>query len=190
MDFGTIVIAAIVVAVIAWLVSSSQKSKGCSTRSSSARRTLAETLASDPHDSVREGIAGNPNTPVYLLEKLAEDNEPGVRGFVAHNPSTPIALLEKLSLDEDGLVVNGVAMNTQTPGRTLTELAETTLESRWPGCLIAENPSTPDYLLEKLTFDEDRMVRYGLGRRGQTLGCGEPQSPGRVPRHARKRLQC
>jgi pentose-5-phosphate-3-epimerase len=48
---------------------------------------------------VRWGVAGNPNTPIKLLEELAKDEDRDVRGGVAGNPNTPIKLLEELAKD-------------------------------------------------------------------------------------------
>lgn len=139
-----------VVVVVIWLAANSQRRKAQSKEPVLSQRSLADILAKDFHSSVRSAIAGNPNTPVYLLEQLANDEDAVVRGFVARNPNAPGALLEKLSYDENSIPRNGVAMNTHTPGRVLSELAQRTLDSRWPGYEIAKNPSTPPETLELL----------------------------------------
>ena len=67
---------------------------------SSTSAAELEKLAEDKHEVVREGVAGNANTPIPQLEKLAEDKE-GVRFYVAGNANTPVSVLEKLAEDKN-----------------------------------------------------------------------------------------
>lgn len=133
MSLGIIAMGTVVIAVILFLVMKSRGYCSSSNQTEKPTRSLADILAKDSHQNVRNAIAGNPNTPVYLLELLAKDEDFVVRGFVARNPSTPVALLESLSYDNASVVVNGVALNTQAPGRLLAELAQRTADSRFPG---------------------------------------------------------
>lgn len=151
MSIGIIAMGTVVIAVILFLVMKSRGYCSSSNQTEKPTRSLADILAKDSHQNVRNAIAGNPNTPVYLLELLAKDEDFVVRGFVARNPSTPVALLESLSYDNASVVVNGVALNTQAPGRLLAELAQRTADSRFPGYYIAENPNTPPETLELLS---------------------------------------
>lgn len=50
---------------------------------------------------VRDGLSGNPSTPIKLLKILADDSDKMVRLRVAENPSTTKEILEKLSKDKD-----------------------------------------------------------------------------------------
>ncbi|WP_187647539.1 hypothetical protein [Nitrosophilus labii] len=50
---------------------------------------------------VRDGLSGNPSTPVKLLNILADDKDKMVRLRVAENPSTTEEILKKLSNDPD-----------------------------------------------------------------------------------------
>lgn len=53
---------------------------------------------------VRDGLSGNPSTPVKILKILSDDADKMVRLRLAENPATPKELLTKLALDEDGNV--------------------------------------------------------------------------------------
>lgn len=50
---------------------------------------------------VRDGLSGNPSTPIELLDELAKDSDKMVRLRVAENPSASKEILEKLSNDAD-----------------------------------------------------------------------------------------
>lgn len=50
---------------------------------------------------VRDGLSGNPNTPLKLLKILADDNDKMVRLRLAENPSVPADILKTLCNDSD-----------------------------------------------------------------------------------------
>ncbi len=50
---------------------------------------------------VRDGISGNPNAPLELLEQLANDKDKLVRLRVVENPAVPKEVLRKLKDDPD-----------------------------------------------------------------------------------------
>jgi hypothetical protein len=50
---------------------------------------------------VRDGLSGNPNTPVKLLKILADDNDKMVRLRLAENSAAPMDILTSLSADND-----------------------------------------------------------------------------------------
>lgn len=50
---------------------------------------------------VRDGLSGNPNTPVKLLKILADDNDKMVRMRLAENRAAPADILNKLVNDND-----------------------------------------------------------------------------------------
>ncbi len=87
-------------------------------------------------DHVRYFIAGNPNTPIYILEFLSNDKEWLVRIRVAENQSAPIHVLDKLSEDKN----------------TNVRIS------------VVNNPRTPDYVLDKLSKDKDLDVRFWIAK--------------------------
>jgi len=58
-------------------------------------------LADDPRPAIRAAVAGNPETPRYVLVRLASDESPEVRRWVARNFRTPVRALKRLARDED-----------------------------------------------------------------------------------------
>lgn len=50
---------------------------------------------------VRDGLSGNPATPIKILKILADDSDKMARLRVSENPSTPIEILEKLTKDSE-----------------------------------------------------------------------------------------
>lgn len=74
-------------------------------------RALVATNPSTPSDVlekffsdekiVRDGLSGNPNTPVKLLKILVDDNDKMVRMRLAENQKAPREILESLLKDND-----------------------------------------------------------------------------------------
>ena len=74
-------------------------------------RALVATNPSTPSDVlekffndekiVRDGLSGNPNTPVKLLKILADDNDKMVRMRLAENRAAPRDIIERLLGDND-----------------------------------------------------------------------------------------
>ncbi len=60
---------------------------------------------------VRDGLSGNPNTPVKLLHILSDDNDKMVRMRLAENTSATKQILEKLLQDSDENVVKAAKSN-------------------------------------------------------------------------------
>ena len=83
---------------------------------------LLTRLAQSKYWTVREAVAGNPATPVNILEELAHDCE-GVCEAVAANSSTPPEVLSILAKSYYSSVRLAVAMNPHTPIETLYNLA-------------------------------------------------------------------
>jgi hypothetical protein len=104
-------------------------------------KEVLEMLADDWCIDVRDGVAGNPNTPVSVLEKLARDNDYWVRRRVSINPNTPASVLERLAEDDDVRVRILVALNPNTPVVVLERLAE---DEEWVRKAVYENPNTPN----------------------------------------------
>lgn len=72
--------------------------------------TILESFFND-EKIVRDGLSGNPSTPVKLLNILCDDNDKMVRMRLAENPSTPVAVLNKLIQDTDENVVCAAQKN-------------------------------------------------------------------------------
>ena len=83
---------------------------------------ILEKLADDEVNLVRALVATNPNTPSATLYKLFED-EKIVRDGISGNPNAPLDLLEKLAEDSDKLVRLRVAENPTTSKEILQKLA-------------------------------------------------------------------
>lgn len=79
------------------------------------------TLASDEINLVRALVATNPATPPSILEKLFSD-EKIVRDGLSGNPSTPIKILKILANDADKMVRMRLAENTSVSKELLQEL--------------------------------------------------------------------
>ncbi|CAB4929172.1 MAG: hypothetical protein F2836_03085 [Actinobacteria bacterium] len=73
------------------------------------------TLSTDRTRSVREAVAGNPNTPVGALTALASDKTAEVREAVAKAQRLPAEVMSALSLDDDIRVRSAVHANMTAP---------------------------------------------------------------------------
>lgn len=113
---------------------------------------ILETLSKDPSDNIRTMVAGNPSTPPSVLGGLARDISEAVRGAVAANPSTMGETIAWLSDDGRNYVLGKVASNPNTYPYVLENLFNS--QKQWAIYEIeeglAENPSTPIELLDKL----------------------------------------
>lgn len=113
-------------------------------------------------------VAGNPSTPVDLLESLAARREHSLSYqqamivAIAQNPSTPVALLSKLAVSTDVDTIfadvrahRAIAKNPSTPADVLEYLVDTkhadfTLENN-----LSVNPNTPLKALERMARRTD-----------------------------------
>ncbi len=80
-------------------------------------------LAKDKVNLVRALVATNPATPPSILEKFFSD-EKIVRDGLSGNPSTPVKILKILASDSDKMVRMRLAENTNAPQEILKELLE------------------------------------------------------------------
>ena len=80
-------------------------------------------LAKDEVNLVRALVATNPATPSAILEKFFSD-EKIVRDGLSGNPSTPLKILKILASDSDKMVRMRLAENTNAPKEILKELLE------------------------------------------------------------------
>jgi hypothetical protein len=84
-------------------------------------RALVATNPSTPSDVlekffsdekiVRDGLSGNPNTPVKLLKIFTDDNDKMVRMRLAENRAAPTDILNKLLNDNDPDVIKAAQAN-------------------------------------------------------------------------------
>lgn len=76
-------------------------------------KTPAKTLETFFSDEkiVRDGLSGNPSTPLKLLKILSDDKDKMVRMRLAENPSATIEILEKLLKDDDANVSKASEVN-------------------------------------------------------------------------------
>ncbi|MDY0120826.1 MAG: hypothetical protein RBR54_02690 [Sulfurimonas sp.] len=81
------------------------------------------TLASDEVNLVRALVATNPNTPASILEKFFSD-EKIVRDGLSGNPSTPVKILKILADDADKMVRMRLAENQNAPLDILESLLQ------------------------------------------------------------------
>lgn len=65
---------------------------------------------------VRDGLSGNPNTPVKLLKILADDNDKMVRMRLAENRVVPRDIIERLLNDNDVDVTKAADANIKSRG--------------------------------------------------------------------------
>jgi hypothetical protein len=72
---------------------------------------------------VQWSLAGNPNTPVDLLEALSRAEDHNVAHGLAYNFSTPLFILRELARNEDPLVRQGVASNPSADNELITALS-------------------------------------------------------------------
>ncbi len=83
------------------------------------------TLAKDEVNLVRALVATNPKTPPSILEKFFSD-EKIVRDGLSGNPSTPVKILKILASDADKMVRMRLAENCSAPKEILEELLQDT----------------------------------------------------------------
>jgi hypothetical protein len=84
---------------------------------------ILKKLAQDPINLVRALVATNPSTPPEILEGFFSD-EKIVRDGLSGNPNTPVKLLHVLVNDNDKMVRMRLAENPATPNETLQELLQ------------------------------------------------------------------
>ena len=82
---------------------------------------VLSSLACDDVNLVRALVATNPKTPPQILEKFFSD-EKIVRDGLSGNPSTPIKILKILANDADKMVRMRLAENSGAPKEILKEL--------------------------------------------------------------------
>jgi len=103
------------------------------------------------HDSVKKGVAENPNCPAEILKKLSKDENLNVKMSVICNLSCPIGILEKLSKDKHWHIRTLVAEHPRCSIKILEELSE---DKDWyVRYAVAGHPSCPVKVSEKLNKD-------------------------------------
>jgi hypothetical protein len=121
-------------------------------------------LAGNNHALISKKIAVNPNVNVSLLsEILTPDAEFWIGLEVAGNPNTPAFILEKLAKVGDDMMFRKLASNPNTPTSVLLQLVGN--EDFNVRQNLALNPNTPTSVIEQLLVDRESVVRaYAVAR--------------------------
>ena len=138
-----------------WLVESTE---------SNVDRLVA--LSHNSSDTMRAIAAGDPATPIELLEELSRDRMSDVRLAVARNSSTPDHVLMRLAKDEMWIVRYHTATNPNLPNASMIELATDDDYQVREGA--AENPNLTVGLSQRLSQDESVGVRRNLAENPST----------------------
>lgn len=129
----------------------------CVALNPSTLEATLEDLATDTN-KICQAVAANLKTPIYILEQLATYEYWEVRCRVAQNPNTPIYLLKKLGKDKSSDVYLGVLQNPNAPIDWLIEAFDRSEESGLIRYTLAQNPSTPIYILAELARDYNTYI--------------------------------
>ncbi len=81
----------------------------CATNPNTPKNILAKLFSDEK--IVRDGLSGNPKTPLKYLNILADDRDKMVRLRVAENSSSSKEILEKLTKDDDKDVAKAAAVH-------------------------------------------------------------------------------
>lgn len=102
-------------------------------------------------------LASNPDTPPHLLEELSKTTSHKILSLLASNSSTPISVLSSLyEINSLKLFISG---NPKTPIFLLEELISCNYEHNYAIQIkIAQNPNTPEYLLNHLSLHKENSV--------------------------------
>jgi hypothetical protein len=116
---------------------------------------LLEELAQHQIWGVQHEVARNQASPINVLESIAKGYSNDSRyscysiEIVAENPSTPVEILQEPSFYKTNSYF--VARNPSTPIETLEELSKIDLRGDLYRSM-ADNPSTPSHILEKIAI--------------------------------------
>ena len=113
---------------------------------------LVTKLYNSTDGDIRRHIASNIHTNPEILAKMV-DIEPAA---IAGNPSTPIKILEKLSKSEKPYVLEELSSNSSTPSNILRTIYNSS--KQYPGVLhrLAFNQNTPVDILQEMANSEYR----------------------------------
>ncbi len=105
---------------------------------------------------VNEAISNNRKTPPNVLSILSKNSKDVIRMNVAYNHNTPSDILEILAKDPKIEVVKAASVNPNTPHEVLVDLYGTGKFSE----SLAENPNSPQFILEELANDKDSISHF------------------------------
>jgi uncharacterized membrane-anchored protein YhcB (DUF1043 family) len=157
--------------------------------------TLPETLSNlakgkesrEKEYQLREHIAGNPHTPIEVLEALYQDKTPPTENpskffslsafrfnsylvqtcqALALNPNTPVKILEELAQHEKYIIRQYVAQHAKLPLSTLEQLAKDPIKEVIHTAL--QNPRMPSSILASLINSPDEGLRSILAEHPNT----------------------
>jgi hypothetical protein len=149
--------------------------------------SLLAAIAKHTSGGVTYALAGNPNTPVMILERLADQLASRWLDYsnqrqLLRNPSTPASVLYKLAGEQsdesedlrrrvrehpqaDPLVIallDFIGSQANTPVTLLEQFAQH--PRPYIRCLVAAHRDTPISVLEALSLDHDSTVRLKIAR--------------------------
>ena len=110
-----------------------------------------------------EALAGNPNTPIEIVNGFITKGEHLQE--VAKNPSAPTSFINKMADSENRSIRQAVASNPSCPPERLKQFASE------PGLVsqVAANPSTPKETLEGMSQSEQRFIATNKGASPEML---------------------
>lgn len=108
------------------------------------------------------GLAKNENTPEDMLRGMLLTKKFKVRRALASNPSTPVDVLDSLSRDPELVVL--MSQNPRVSEPALRELYKNAGDDFRILRGLAENPSTPLDILEKLAMCEYSFVQQAVAK--------------------------
>ncbi len=114
-------------------------------------------LASDVHEEVRLGVAGNPITPKTIWVLLMDDPADSVRAEVAARSDLQPSDIAKLSMDSSEIVWNQLAQRDDLNEEVLKILCLKTLPVRIR--LASKSNELPDWVSITLAKDSEYRVR-------------------------------
>lgn len=129
-------------------------------RKETATTDTLETFSLHSNAYVREAVALNANTPVYILEQLSKDPVEAVLMAVAGNRNTPPHVLDALAQHKNVDIQRRIARHANASESALELLA--TSKDTEARRRVALNPHTPGLALDRLTTDAETPVRIAV----------------------------
>lgn len=118
-------------------------------------------LAESPNEYVLSDVAWHRDTPVPLLRKILDKNDTYlIWGSLAGNPNTPVDILERLAQKKNRHTNITLSRNPHTPLPILKVLAKS--HDYFVRGTVARNPAIDTELMLQLAKDENDKVRLEL----------------------------
>lgn len=131
-----------------------QKVINCASRNPALpTQTIISLYKDNPSDEVLRGLAGNPKTPPQLLRLLSKNNLGGyfpISSHVAGNPSTPLKVLEELYNSGEYWTLSQLVTNPSSSTRILKSIFNKFSTDKLFINALVKNPSSPPELLKDI----------------------------------------